>query len=254
MMLKAGGRLRQNETIHFARGALPALLIEHLGAGDWIVDFAGNDPLEQARATGETPLPPYIKRDTADIRCASDRLRYQTVYAHAEGAIAAPTAGLHFTRELLDRISRAGVQLQRITLHVSPGTFLPIRTERLADHVMHAERYEAAADDLAAIRAATSEGRRVIAVGTTTTRVLETPGVVESEKTTRGRTDIFIHPPCRFRLVDAMLTNFHLPRSTPLMMVSALAGWGNIRRAYEEAIHADYRFYSFGDAMLLLPD
>jgi S-adenosylmethionine:tRNA ribosyltransferase-isomerase len=217
---------------------------------------------------GVMPLPPYIKRSTESRVPAeggwpraetcpdprgSDFERYQTVYAQEEGAVAAPTAGLHFTTALLDRIRELGALIHPVTLHVGPGTFQPVRVEDVSQHRMEKERYTIPEETARAIKAAKAEGRRVIAVGTTSVRALEhsanetgTAGAGEAEA------DLFITPGYRFRLVDALLTNFHLPRSTLFMLVCAFAGLERIRRAYAEAIAERYRFYSYGDAMLIL--
>jgi S-adenosylmethionine:tRNA ribosyltransferase-isomerase len=199
---------------------------------------------------GEVPLPPYIERAQGN---PTDLDRYQTVYAQPAGSVAAPTAGLHFTPELIANIRARGVKVCFVTLHVGLGTFSPIKTERLSDHVMHYERFEIPDETADAVRDAKTSGRRVVAVGTTTVRVLEGAGSSKS-----GRTNIFIHPPFRFNIVDALVTNFHLPRSTLLMLASAFAAPGETRgrdlilRAYGEAIANRYRFFSYGDAMLLL--
>ena len=211
---------------------------------------------------GEVPLPPYIVRADRS-RMEQDRERYQTVFARPAGSVAAPTAGLHFTESLLAEISARGVQVAFLTLHVGLGTFAPVKTETIAAHTMHEERYELSEETARAINAAKSLGRRVIAVGTTTLRVLETlagqaarssPATVAAGA---GKTRIFIHPPYDFKIVDALLTNFHLPRSTLLMLVSAFAapnetrGRDLILSAYATAIRERYRFFSYGDAMLI---
>jgi S-adenosylmethionine:tRNA ribosyltransferase-isomerase len=208
---------------------------------------------------GEVPLPPYIER-TGTIDWKEDGERYQTVFARPAGSVAAPTAGLHFTQELLDRIRALGIEVSFLTLHVGLGTFAPVKSEDLDGHTMHEERFEISAAAARAINRAKSAGGRIVAVGTTTLRVLETivsdPGgaVVPGS----GRTCIFIYPPYGFKVVDALLTNFHLPRSTLLMLVSAFAAPGStegrhtILSAYGQAIQNRYRFYSYGDAMLLI--
>ena len=200
---------------------------------------------------GELPLPPYIKETPADPE------RYQTIYADAPGSVAAPTAGLHFTDRMLDAIRAAGVGLAWVTLHVGLDTFRPVRGEDLGQHQIHTEWYELPADTAAAINATRMRGGRIIAVGTTTVRTLEQAGQdaaaaqCQTLAAAAGDADLFILPGHQFRVVDAMLTNFHLPRSTLLMLVSAFAGREQILAAYREAIAAEYRFYSFGDAMLL---
>jgi S-adenosylmethionine:tRNA ribosyltransferase-isomerase len=203
---------------------------------------------------GSMPLPPYIKR----LPDEEDRERYQTVYAEKTGSIAAPTAGLHFTDDLLNGLSEKGVKIRRLTLHVGPGTFTPIKAEDLQRHAMQSEYFEIAAPLLGEIAEVKKSGKRVVTVGTTATRALE--GFLSKaylaagngDGTVRGYTDIFIHPGYQFRGADALLTNFHLPRSTPLMLASAFCGFEKLMRAYEEAISMGYRFFSYGDAMLIL--
>jgi S-adenosylmethionine:tRNA ribosyltransferase-isomerase len=207
-------------------------------------------PLNDAvDAIGHMPLPPYIKRDDR----ADDRDRYQTVFAQARGSIAAPTAGLHFTPQLTTALRARGVEIVEITLHVGYGTFQPIRVERVEDHRLEAEHYEIAPAAAAAIDAARVEGRRVIAVGTTTTRTLEAVARAHAGAIVAGRgdTDLFLYPGADFLIVTGLLTNFHLPQSSLLMLVSAFAGQERVRSAYDAAIAAGYRFYSYGDAMLI---
>ena len=198
-------------------------------------------------AHGHVPLPPYIDRPDA----ASDAERYQTVYARVPGAVAAPTAGLHFTPGLLDALAAAGVERTFVTLHVGAGTFQPVRTEHIAEHRMHAERVELGAGTVAAVAAARARGARVIAVGTTAVRSLESAAAGGTLAPFAGDTDIFITPGYRFRVVDALVTNFHLPESTLLMLVSALAGHAHVMAAYRHAIAQRYRFFSYGDAMFV---
>jgi S-adenosylmethionine:tRNA ribosyltransferase-isomerase len=206
------------------------------------------DVLEEV---GLTPLPPYIKRP--DGPEPADRERYQTVYATNPGAVAAPTAGLHMTTDLLDQLAARGVARTAITLHVGPGTFRPVTAELVEEHVMESERSEVSPETAEKVNRTREEGGRVIAVGTTTVRTLESAaadgGMV---RTFSGRTDLFIRPPYAFKAVDCMLTNFHLPKSTLLMMISAFAGRDLIMKAYHEAVEAGYRFYSYGDCMLIL--
>jgi len=213
--------------------------------------FAGpKNILTELDALGETPLPPYIARAGEQ---PADRARYQTVYARADGSVAAPTAGLHFTHELLEKIRARGARVCFVTLHVGPGTFAPVKAERLEDHLMHEERFELGAETAEALRAAKRAGRRIVAAGTTTLRVLES-----AAQAGPGRTRLFIRPPHDFKTVDGLVTNFHLPRSTLLMLAAAFAAPGETRgrdlllRAYEEAVTRRYRFFSYGDAMLLL--
>jgi len=213
----------------------------------FLLAFSANvwDVLEHL---GEVPLPPYIRHGADPV----DEARYQTVYARTPGAVAAPTAGLHFDDALLATLRAQGVQTAFVTLHVGAGTFLPVQTENLAEHRMHREWYSIDAATAQAIAAAKAEGRRVIAVGTTATRALESAaratGVVAAGS---GETDIFITPGYEFRVIDRLITNFHLPKSTLLMLVSAFAGYETIMAAYRHAVEARYRFFSYGDAMLL---
>ncbi|MDR3436186.1 tRNA preQ1(34) S-adenosylmethionine ribosyltransferase-isomerase QueA [Telmatospirillum sp.] len=199
---------------------------------------------------GTMPLPPYIKRPAgADAR---DREDYQTVYAREPGAVAAPTAGLHFTTDLLEALDRRGVGRVTLTLHVGAGTFLPVKADDTRDHKMHAERGHVAADAAARINATKAAGGRIVAVGTTSLRLLESAATEDGRmQTFDGLTDIFITPGYRFRMVDLLLTNFHLPRSTLFMLVSALAGLDRMKAAYAHAVTSGYRFYSYGDASLL---
>ncbi len=197
---------------------------------------------------GRTPLPPYIKREPT----GADLHRYQTVYAAHEGAVAAPTAGLHFTRELLDRLRAKGVGSAMVTLHVGPGTFQPVRVEKITEHKMLPERFDISPDAAEAINRAKSEGRRIIAVGTTSVRTLETAARADGTISPgEGSSRLFIYPGFVFRIVDGIITNFHLPKSTLLMLVSAFAGREKILAAYQEAVEHRYRFYSYGDAMFI---
>ena len=213
------------------------------------ISSEGGPPLaELLQAIGHMPLPPYIQR--ADER--ADQERYQTVYAEREGAVAAPTAGLHFSAALLRQLDERGIRRATVTLHVGAGTFQPVRAQRIEDHVMHAEYMEVDEAVCAAVRATRARGGRVVAVGTTAVRSLETASDAQGEiRPYRGDTDIFIYPGYRFRNVDAMLTNFHLPESTLLMLVSAFAGRAHIMAAYAAAIANRYRFFSYGDAMFI---
>jgi S-adenosylmethionine:tRNA ribosyltransferase-isomerase len=244
-----GGKLRPGRRVRLGDDSGIEIL-EVLGGGLRRVRFTG--PLD-ARATlaryGETPLPPYIHRPPAP----ADRERYQTVFALHEGSVAAPTAGLHFTPELLDRMRAAGAEVATLDLHIGPGTFKPVEVEDLDAHPMHAERYEVSAAAAAAVNAARATGGAVWAVGTTVVRTLETvaddAGRVQAGA---GETRAFIHPPYTFRAVDKLVTNFHLPRSTLLMLVCAFGGYDAVMTAYREAIRHGYRFYSYGDAMAIL--
>ncbi len=208
------------------------------------------DALALIEQHGRLPLPPYITRDAA----APDEARYQTVYAREKGSVAAPTAGLHFDDELIARLRARGVAIAYVTLHVGAGTFQPVRTHDLAAHRMHTERYSIPAETLAAIAAARARGGCIVAVGTTTLRALESAADTDTQDSVKvgaGETAIFITPGFKFRVVDKLLTNFHLPKSTLLMLVAAFAGLPEIRAAYRHAIEARYRFFSYGDAMLL---
>jgi S-adenosylmethionine:tRNA ribosyltransferase-isomerase len=237
--------------IFFSCG-VAAEVIGEMGRGKYGIRFhhEGNfsDLLEKI---GEPPVPPYVqrKRDVA----ALDRERYQTVYASRPGAVAAPTAGFHFTPELLEALESRGIEKCFLTLHVGPGTFQPVREERVENHRMEGERYAIAGEAAEKINRTKAGGRRVIAVGSTTTRALEwsaaRAGRVGADK---GITRLFIHPGYSFRVIDALVTNFHLPASTPLLLVAAFAGSDLLRRAYREAIRREYRFYSYGDAMLVI--
>jgi len=203
--------------------------------------------LDYLETHGHVPLPPYIRREDE----SDDRERYQTVYADNPGAVAAPTAGLHFDRDMLERIAARGVCIARITLHVGAGTFQPVRAGRVEDHVMHAERVTVDGASVGAIRETRDRGGRVVAVGTTVVRALEAAAAGGELVPYRGETRLFINPGFRFRVVDALITNFHLPRSTLLMLVCAFAGKDNVLAAYDHAVAERYRFFSYGDAMFL---
>ena len=210
--------------------------------------FAGDDTVwALLERHGHLPLPPYIERAAG----AADDERYQTVYAKHEGAVAAPTAGLHFTEALRQNLQTQGVALAEITLHVGAGTFQPVRVDNIAEHTMHSEWYEVSAATAAAVAAAKARGSRVWAVGTTALRALESAARSGSLQAGQGDTDIFITPGYEFKVVDRLITNFHLPKSTLLMLVSALAGYDEIRTVYQHAIAEQYRFFSYGDAMIL---
>jgi S-adenosylmethionine:tRNA ribosyltransferase-isomerase len=239
-LVKPGKRATVGATLRFDDG-VNAVIEDKSDFGGRILRFSGG--VEQYIAThGAAPLPPYIKRPTPDDK---DNERYQTVFAREPGAVAAPTAGLHFTTAILDQLQAAGVGHAFITLHVGIGTFRPVKVENVEDHKMHPERFSISAQAAAAIRGA----GRVIAVGTTVVRTLESCGEIGERE---GATDIFIRPPHAFRHVDVMLTNFHLPRSTLLMLVSAFASRELILKTYAEAVRERYRFFSYGDCMLIL--
>lgn len=243
---------------------LAAVVEERFPEGEALLRFeveavGGMDsPTDLLRRLGQVPLPPYIRDELSDPE------RYQTVYGREEGSVAAPTAGLHFTPALLEAVAAAGVSVARVTLHVGPGTFRPVRAERVEEHRMHAEHYRVHPEAAAAVAAARARGGRVIAVGTTAARTLEAAALASAAAgddggddsgpvaAGEGWTDLFIYPGYRFRVVDGLLTNFHLPRSTLLMLVCAFAGRERVLAAYAEAVWHRYRFYSFGDAMLIV--
>lgn len=214
----------------------------------WEIEF-NTPPGPLFEALGSMPLPPYLRRPAEEI----DRERYQTVYAHEPGAVAAPTAGLHFDANLLDAIERAGVSIARLTLHVGAGTFQPIRCEHLSEHQMHSEFVRVSSSLCDAVRDVRSRGGRVIAVGTTSVRALETAARSGELQPWEGDTALFIYPGYRFRVVDALITNFHLPESSLLMLVAAFAGREAVMRAYRHAVKERYRFFSYGDAMFIEP-
>ena len=242
------GRPRAGERIVFPEGE--GQWIRPLGAGRWRIRLAvAPDVPGWLERVGEVPLPPYIRR--SDGPTAADARRYQTVFARSPGAVAAPTAGLHFTPELLGTLAARGVSHVPLTLHVGPGTFLPIRDGELDTYTMEGERFDLPEATVAAIEGARRQGGRVVAVGTTTTRALEAAAAGGALRPGAGVATLFISPGHRFRVVDALLTNFHLPRTPLLAMVAAFAGWSLVQRAYETAVEARYRFYSYGDAMLL---
>ena len=210
-----------------------------------------SDPLALLEACGEVPLPPYIHREAAGGPAQDDERRYQTVFAARPGAVAAPTAALHFDEPLLQALAARGVRTARVTLHVGAGTFQPVRVARLAEHRMHFERYEVGEDTVAAVAQTRSAGGRVVAVGTTTVRSLESAARGGTLQPAQGETDLFITPGFPFRVVDRLVTNFHLPRSTLMCLVSAFAGYDTVMALYRHAVVQRYRFFSYGDAMLL---
>jgi len=242
-LIKASKSPRPGMELFFDKG-LSAVVIDRI---DDRYEVVFSDPA-LLDDVGRIPLPPYIDREVEDI----DETSYQTVYAQAEGSVAAPTAGLHFTPEVLERIQSNGTQLVYITLHVGPGTFVPVRTQRIEDHAMHSEDFTVSQDAAGAIRRAMEKGKRIVAVGTTTSRVLENLMVQHGEIVSgTGATNIFIYQGFTFRCVGALLTNFHLPRSTLLMLVTAFGGHDLIMDAYQEAVEREYRFFSYGDAMFI---
>ena len=247
VILKPGKRARTGARFVFGDGLLKAEVIEVRPDGNRIVRFEYDGVWEELLdKLGEMPLPPYIKEKL------EDKERYQTVYSKIEGSAAAPTAGLHFTNELLEDIKDKGVKTAYLTLHVGLGTFRPVSVENVEEHVMHTEHYEVSQEAADIINETRKSGGRIIAVGTTSVRTLET--VAEDNGTMKaeiGDTSIFIYPGYKFKVTDSIITNFHLPESTLLMLVSAFAGKENIFEAYEQAVKEKYRFFSFGDAMLL---
>jgi S-adenosylmethionine:tRNA ribosyltransferase-isomerase len=245
-LVRPGRRLMPGAKVEFKEGLMEAEIVEYREAGQRLVKFSHAGDFYQAlEQVGQVPLPPYIGRDPQK----NDKDRYQTVYAKRAGAVAAPTAGLHFTPELLSAIKKSGTEVLEVLLHVGWGTFKSVETEDIRQHKMGAEYYEINKETADILIKAKTEKRRVIAVGTTTSRALE--GFGKSGKLS-GWTEIFIHPPYNFKIVDALVTNFHLPKSTLIMLISALAGRDNVMRAYREAIKGKYRFYSYGDAMLII--
>lgn len=243
-------RVKAGSKISFNGGRLKALPKERLSRGKWLVGLEYRGDLYRILdEIGETPLPPYIRRDRAQN---SDRERYQTVYARKIGAVAAPTAGLHFTEVLLGSIRKKGIKIVTVTIHTGAGTFRPVEEDMVEEHSMESEFYEIGKDSCRAINERKPESR-IIAVGTTATRVLETAAGEDGKvRAGSGWTDLFIYPGYRFRVVDSLITNFHPPRSTPIMLTCAFSGKDFLMEAYREAIEKKYRFYSYGDAMLVV--
>jgi S-adenosylmethionine:tRNA ribosyltransferase-isomerase len=251
-LVKPGRRCRVGARLVVAGGAARVTVVGHADAGGRVVDVQAPWPVRDLLDRhGLPPLPPYIAHHAAPK--PEDRERYQTVYACRDGSVAAPTAGLHFTAALLGELERGGIELRHLTLHVGPGTFRPLRGERVEEHRMHPEEVEIPPATADAVNRAKAEGRRVIAVGTTTTRALEwaapAPGWVRPG---RGVADLYVYPGYAFRVIDGLITNFHLPRSTLLLLVSAFAGRDLVLDAYRHAVATRYRFYSYGDAMLVV--
>lgn len=246
ILVKPGKKVRPGMTVSFGDGLLTAEVLDMTEEGGRIVRFSYDGIfLEILEKLGEMPLPPYITEQLDDAE------RYQTVFNRHAGSAAAPTAGLHFTREFLDQIRAKGIDTGFVTLHVGLGTFRPMSAETTEEHKMHAEWYDMPQETADLIARTKARGGRVIAVGTTACRTLETVGMTGEIRAASGWTDIFIHPGYRFTVVDALVTNFHLPKSTLVMLVSALAGREQILNAYEEAVKVRYRFFSFGDAMFI---
>ena len=250
-LVKPGKKCRPGAQLCFGEGLLEATVEQVLEGGNRLVRFR-HDPdktiYEILEQIGQMPLPPYI---TAKLE---DKERYQTVYSHELGSAAAPTAGLHFTKELLAKLEEKGVKIAKVTLHVGLGTFRPVKEEEITDHKMHSEHYHLPAETAALINETKQNGGRVIAVGTTSCRTLETVGQLQSYplQEAEGWTQIFIYPGYEFKVLDGLITNFHLPESTLIMLVSALAGYEHTMAAYKLAVEEKYRFFSFGDAMAIL--
>lgn len=247
-LVRPGKKCRPGTRLVFGDGLLKAEVLETVEEGNRLIHFEYQGIWEELLdKLGEMPLPPYITHKL------QDRSRYQTVYAKYEGSAAAPTAGLHFTRELLEKIEQKGVHIVYVTLHVGLGTFRPVKEENVLEHHMHSEFYQVSGEAAEQINAVKEQGGRVICVGTTSCRTLESAAGEDGRvRAGSGNTEIFIYPGYRFKVLDALITNFHLPESTLVMLVSALAGREKVLAAYEEAIRERYRFFSFGDAMLIL--
>jgi S-adenosylmethionine:tRNA ribosyltransferase-isomerase len=254
-LVQSSGRLRGKTPVFLDR-SIRGELLERTPEGLWrlVLHSREDEDLDESlRRIGFAPLPPYIRRNGDEGRRTQDLERYQTVYASKEGAIAAPTAGLHFTPDLLEKVGRKGVSVLSLTLHVGMGTFMPVKTEEVKEHFLEPEFFEITRETAGVLNQAYAAGRRVIAVGTTVTRALESAlDAGGSIQALQGKTDLFILPGHRFRAIHGLVTNFHLPRSTLLMLVSAFAGREFTLAAYQEAKERNYRFYSYGDAMLIL--
>lgn len=246
-LVKPGKKAKTGTRIVFGGGLLNGVVVDVVEDGNRLIQFTYEGIFEEILdRLGQMPLPPYI------THTLKDKNRYQTVYAKYDGSAAAPTAGLHFTPELLDEIRAMGVKIAEVTLHVGLGTFRPVKTAQVQDHHMHSEYYEVTAEAAACINETKQSGGRVVAVGTTSCRTLESAAAEDGSLTAKsGWTDIFIYPGYKFKVIDALVTNFHLPESTLVMLVSALAGRDHIMNAYAEAVKERYRFFSFGDAMLI---
>ncbi len=247
-LCKPGKKAKAGTKFVFGNGLMTAEVVEVKDDGNRIVDFdCGENFFAVLDKIGQMPLPPYITEKL------EDRERYQTVYSHELGSAAAPTAGLHFTNELMERIKEKGVKIAYVTLHVGLGTFRPVKVDDVTNHKMHSEHYEIPEQTAKIIRETKENGGRVIAVGTTSCRTLESVATEHGKvKACSGWTDIFIYPGYKFKVLDGLITNFHLPESTLIMLVSAFAGYDNIMNAYKTAVDEQYRFFSFGDAMCIL--
>ena len=247
-LVKPGKKAKPGTVIHFGDGLLKGTILDVVEEGNRLIQFSYEGIFEEILdQLGQMPLPPYITHQL------QDKNRYQTVYAEHEGSAAAPTAGLHFTKELLKEIEEMGVKIAHVTLHVGLGTFRPVKVDNVLDHHMHSEFYMVEEDQAKLINDTKKAGKRVVAVGTTSCRTLESAtGEDGILKAGSGWTEIFIYPGYHFKMIDALITNFHLPESTLVMLVSALAGKENIMHAYEVAVQEKYRFFSFGDAMIII--
>ena len=254
ILLQSNHGLKENESLCFGNNTVIGRLVCRNDTGSWTIKFEDRRKfIEMLENSGRMPLPPYIKRDPEDKSSGTDdEERYQTIYAKKMGAIAAPTAGLHFTESILQELTNKGIKIVYITLHVGLGTFKTIKEEDFRQHTIHKEFYNIPEAAIVTINKAKSLGKRIIATGTTTCRVLETLARNHTSKRSSGWTDLFIYPPYKFKLTDSLITNFHLQRSTLILLVSAFAGGENIASSYEEAISLGYRFYSYGDCMLIL--
>ena len=252
-VVRKAGRIKQGEPLDFCGGTICAVALERKNGSEWLLEFDEPESLkERLEKVGLTPLPPYIKRQKAnEIQNSEDRERYQTCFASKPGAIAAPTAGLHFTPEILNSIRDRGVEILEVTLHVGLGTFTPIEKEDIREHNMHAEYFSISSNSLRKLKSFKRSRKPIICLGTTSVRVLETLALNNFEKNS-GWTDLFIYPPYNFRMVQGLLTNFHLPKSTLLIMVSAFYGRDKLLEAYRSAVEEEYRFFSYGDCMLIL--
>lgn len=247
-LVKPGKKCKVGTMLVFGDGLLKAEVLEVVEDGNRLIKFYYEGIFEEILdKLGQMPLPPYITHEL------QDKTRYQTVYAKHDGSAAAPTAGLHFTKELLEKIEKKGIVIANVTLHVGLGTFRPVKVENILEHHMHSEFYMIEESEALKINKAKEAGKRVISVGTTSCRTLESAATEDGRiEASSGWTDIFIYPGYKFKLIDGLITNFHLPESTLLMLVSAFAGKENIMAAYEEAVKERYRFFSFGDAMILI--
>lgn len=257
VLIKAARKIKPGEQIYLKdkqkRDFCPAAVLDKLTEGRCLLKVHSQQDAETIlNKIGFPPLPPYIKRDDDSALAALDSRCYQTVYARKPGAIAAPTAGLHFTNQLIKKLKDSGIYFAYITLHVGEGTFKPVTTENLENHKMHEEKFCIDEENARIINAAKDKGSRIIAVGTTSVRALETVATGSKVKATSGQTNLFIKPGYKFKIVDALITNFHLPKSTLLALVAAFAGLENILTVYHNAIDRRYRFYSYGDAMLII--